>query len=292
MVKLDIVDSNFIKQFGSFFDEYKKEIIVIIFIIILFYFLKEKEVIHFDKLLDLFSIKMNQIPKVIHKIYIQHDGTIPTNLDENIKEAHQSWIDKNLGYQIKYWSLNDCRDYLRNNFPPIFLQTFDSLKPYAYKCDFVRYCIIYNEGGWYSDWKQVCLVDNLLDQLSELDEFICFYDHGALHARKNKCVQNSFFGSIKNHDVLKDTINHVIKNVKIKYYGNHSIDITGPCLFGKLIRKYNIRPYGNFQHDPYTGFYHKNTEIIRHKCSKCGQDQNWDNGNNYNLMWKKRDIYN
>jgi len=296
MEKLDIVDSDLIKQFGSLFDELllfllksKKEIIVIFLVIILFYFLKEKEVIHLDKLLDLFSIKINLIPKVIHKIYIQHDGTIPTNLDENIKEAHQSWIDKNPGYQIKYWSLNDCRDYLRNNFPPIYLKTLDGLKPYAYKCDFMRYCIVYNEGGWYSDWKQVCLVDNLLDQLSELEEFICFYDNGISYTRKNKCVQNAFLGSIKNHPVLKDSMNNIIENVRIKFNGNNALDITGPCLLGKLINKYNIKPCGELNLDFY--FYHKNIQIIRHKCSKCGIDQNWKNGNDYVLMWRKRDVY-
>jgi len=273
-------------------DEYTTEIVIgVILVIVLFYFLKEKKVIHFDKLLDLFSLKSNQIPKVIHKIYIQHDGTIPTNLDENIKEAHQSWIDKNPGYQIKYWSLNDCRDYLRNNFPPIYLQTLDALKPYAFKCDFVRYCIVYNEGGWYSDWKQVCLVDNLLDQLSELDKFICFYDNGLPYCTKNKCVVNGFFGSTKKHPVLKDSINNIIENVYQNYYGNHPLDITGPCLFGKLIKKYNIKPCGKFTSGYPNYFYHKDIQIILHKCFKCRQDQNWKNGNDYNLMWEKRDVY-
>ena len=44
MVKLDIVDSDLIKQIGSFFDEYKREIVIgIILVIVLFYFLKEKK---------------------------------------------------------------------------------------------------------------------------------------------------------------------------------------------------------------------------------------------------------
>jgi len=43
MDKSDIVNSGLIKQFGSFFDEYKTEIGIIL-VIVLFYFLKEKKV--------------------------------------------------------------------------------------------------------------------------------------------------------------------------------------------------------------------------------------------------------
>ena len=53
MEKLDIVDSDLIKQFGSFFDEYTTEIVIgVILVIVLFYFLKEKNVIHLDKLFE------------------------------------------------------------------------------------------------------------------------------------------------------------------------------------------------------------------------------------------------
>ena len=100
-----------------------------------------------------------------------------------------------------------------------------------------------------------------------------------------------FFGGIKNHPVLNDSINNIIKNVKNKSYGNSSLDITGPCLLGKSVSKHNIKPCGEFNAPPSGYFYHKNIQIIRHKCLKCGQDQNWKNGNDYGLMWGKRDVY-
>ena len=111
------------------------------------------------------NFENNNIPKVIHKVLIQDDGKIPKNLDKNIKDAHNSWKEMNPEYKIKYWSLDDCREYLQNNFPSNYLETFDCIKAYAGKCNFFRFTIIYNEGGWYSDWKQTCLKQNLLNML-------------------------------------------------------------------------------------------------------------------------------
>ena len=236
---------------------------------------------------------INYIPKVIHKVYIQHNGTIPDKLDPHIEESHRSWINLNPGYTIKYWSLNDCREYLTNNFPDKYLKTFDSIKPYSAKCDFFRYCIIYNEGGWYSDWKQVCLVDNLLDKLSYSD-FIYFYDRGNPYVTTNKCVAVAFFGSIKKHPILKDAIDTIISNTDKKYYGNDVLDVTGPCLFGRVLKMYDIQSYGEYNHTESKGGYYYHIlfgKIIQHKCDKCRQDQYWDNGNNYEDLWYSNKFY-
>ena len=58
------------------------------------------------------TFKYSKIPKVIHKVYIQHDGKIPKNLNKNIIDAHNSWKKMNPEYEIKFWSLDDCREYL------------------------------------------------------------------------------------------------------------------------------------------------------------------------------------
>jgi len=252
-------------------------IITLFFCFILCYFKKDKII----------------IPKIIHKIYIQDNGTIPEKLEKHIIDSHNSWLIHNPGYKIKYWSLNDCREYLKKNFSEEYIKTFDCIKPYACKSDFFRYCIIYNEGGWYSDWKQVCLKNNLLDKLSD-KEFICFYDKGNNYVKKNQCIAQAFFGGIKNHPILKDCINNVIYNVNNKIYGNCGLDPTGPCLIGNIIKKYNIVINGEFNHlNNNDGDYFDNDlgNIIQHKCNKCSKGQDWKNGNNYNILWNKKKFY-
>ena len=93
------------------------------------------------------------IPKVIHKIYIDQTMTL-NNIDDNIKNLFEKLQKDNKDYKIKIWSGNDCREYIKNNFSTTHLECFDGLKPYAFKADFARYCILYNEGGWYSDIKE------------------------------------------------------------------------------------------------------------------------------------------
>ena len=202
-------------------------------------------------------------------------------------------------YKIKYWSLDDCREYLQNNFPSNYLETFDCIQAYSGKCNFFRYCIIYNEGGWYSDWKQICLVDNLLNNISHSSRFVYFYDKGIPHTINNSCVQNAFFGTIPKHPILQNAIKFVIENVKNKYYGDCPLDTTGVCVFGKAIKEYNkkynkIESQGEFNHKLAKGgqFYHKKLgKIIQHKCDKCGEGQSWKNGNNYNTLWDQRKYY-
>ena len=104
-----------------------------------------------------FVFTNEEIPKVIHKIYI--DSTMGLdNIDPNVKELFNKIKKMNPGYELKIWSGEDCRKYLLQNFSQEHLDTFDALKPYAFKADFARYCILYNEGGWYSDLKEDPLV--------------------------------------------------------------------------------------------------------------------------------------
>ena len=72
----------------------------------------------------------------------------------------------NPGYQIRYFDLLACRKYLQDFFHPVFLRAFDCIEAFGGKANLFRYLVIYREGGFYSDWKQVCLKEGLLDELS------------------------------------------------------------------------------------------------------------------------------
>ena len=132
------------------------------------------------------------IPKYLHTIILTSDGRYPDyfptilkleaqpTLNNNngnalqemaveegsIEEALLSWKVRNPGYEIRYCNLHECRRYLAHYYHPIFLRAFDCIEAFAGKADLFRYLVVYREGGYYSDWKQVCLVDKLLDQLT------------------------------------------------------------------------------------------------------------------------------
>ena len=59
--------------------------------------------------------KLISIPKIIHKVIIQDSGDLPNFPLEpkELQEAHDSWKIMNPEYEIKYYSMNDCREYLK-----------------------------------------------------------------------------------------------------------------------------------------------------------------------------------
>ena len=96
------------------------------------------------------------VPKVIHKVVIVDGGKLPV-LPDGMKKALETWYRMNPGYKVKMYSGDDCVSYIKEHFDEEILGAYEALKPYSYKCDFMRHLIMYNEGGWYSDLRQVCL---------------------------------------------------------------------------------------------------------------------------------------
>jgi len=262
-------------------------IIIIIIVVVIFYYKK----INFSVIKE--YVELEPIPKVIHKVYLQNSGKMekfPLELRE-LQEAHDSWKRMNPEYEIKYYSMDDCREYLKKHFEDSdFLQAFDCLNAYSFKCDFFRYCVLYNEGGWYSDWKQVCLVNNLLNELNEKKQNNIVYFNDLGQKPILKYISIGFIGSIKNKVEIKEAINKIINNIKYKNYDIDSLSVTGPGLLKCFLNtKNSIGDFMLIDDEAYNKF--NNKIIIKHKCNNCGKNQDWNNGNNYNELWKNKQIY-
>ena len=232
------------------------------------------------------------IPKIINKVFICNDMNFEDMQCDILKNAHNSWKELNPNYTIRYWNGKDCEKYLLENFGKNHLITFQSLLPYAYKCDFFRYCVIYNEGGFYSDWKQL-LLTSLDDIINDSTEFISFYDKGCEYSINNQSVSNAFFGAIPKHPILKDAIDQIILNVKNKYYGNFCLDPTGPYVLGESYKKIYKDLSVEEQKKYITGVFSNNyfnidtKQIIMNKCV----NNHWGNGNDYAYLWSINKIY-
>ena len=259
-----------------------KIILVVILVVILFVFF-------------IFNVSTfnETIPKVIHKIFINSEmKEIP--IDDNIKNAINTWTKLNPDYTLKIYYGNDCRNYLLKNFSKEYIECFDNIIPYAYKADFMRYCILYNEGGWYSDWQQTLLVP-----LTPFEKFswVSCWDTTGEENKINGCMQNGFFGCNKNNKILKECISQVIKNCNEKNYGKNPWYPTGPCLLGDAFRKINPKfaKLGYTENDEKDGpcFIIDSKKIIINKC--CSDINlpatNFINGNNYLSLWKEKKIY-
>ena len=82
------------------------------------------------------------IPKCIYLTY--KNSNIPNKF-------LQRWKDLNNDYEIKFYDDNDCFEFIRNNFGEDYSSYFSEIKIGPYKADFWRLCILYVNGGIYSD---------------------------------------------------------------------------------------------------------------------------------------------
>jgi mannosyltransferase OCH1-like enzyme len=182
---------------------------------------------------------------------------------------------------------NDCREFIKNNFPEDVLYAYDSLVPGAYKADLWRYCILYKEGGIYIDIKYKPLNQFKFINLTESEHWVLDADgHG---------IYNALIVSKPNNHILLQAINQIVENVKNRYYGSNCLEPTGPHL---LARYFNQHEKSNFDmrhnfidnmnnrfiyfHDylvlkSYNGYLeeHSNHQIVPH----------------YSILWSQRNIY-
>ena len=208
--------------------------------------------------------------------------------------AHRSWKVFNPDYEIRYFNLHYCRSYLQQHFHPIMWRAFDCIEAFAGKADLFRYLVLYREGGFYSDWKQECMVDGLLDRLSADNvTFIASTDSG-LPARMHS-TQNSFLGATPGHPILAKAIEIILRNIqgrsdvnKTKLDHDSAYEMTSTIPLGKAFRAVNPSigtPGGarllDFKAQYGLRFFLGDEIVIVHKCYNCGSDQNWSDGNNY-----------
>lgn len=231
------------------------------------------------------------IPKIIHKVFIQHSMQLPRNVSEPIKNAHLSWEQQNPEYEIKYYSGTDCELYLQKYFSDRHYKAYKKLKPYAYKVDFFRYCLMYHEGGVYTDWKMVCLypLHNLRNK-----KWVSSWDVG-----ENNML-NGFFMTYSKNPILHTAIEMCLHNIENNLYGNWCLDVTGPKLLGQAFSQHYPqiefgKPYnkdgillGTFSPP---NIFINNKLFLKSKCEHCNHTQEWEHGNNYIKMWLNKDIY-
>ena len=227
-----------------------------------------------------------KIPKVINKVYFSDSGVFDEMIPE-IVAAHDTWILKNQGYMINYYNMKQARAYISANTSSRTLKAFDCIKSYAGKANLFRYIVVYNEGGWYSDWKQVCLKDSLLDSFGTESLVFC---KDPSHNIAWPCVQNAFFGATKSHETLKQLIDLTITNIEHRVYGPNKVSAGGSvCAIGKVFAQSHLSLQGEYRHP--SGFFFKSEFTVQHKCTNCGSGESWPHGNNYIEMWHNKSLY-
>lgn len=266
------------------------KIFIILLLIFLIYF-----VIYYNLRKESFITESNiTIPKVIYKT----GKETKENLSPEIKDLFYRIKKNNPNFEIKYYSDKDCEEFLENNFGLEIISVYKKLRPGSFKADLFRYCIIYKNGGIWSD-----LTD---DFLVPIEDIINFKKDNLVLVRDSECrgysgIQIGFMASVPNNPIFLEVINKVVFNVKNNFYGKSPLDVTGPKVFydvlnknnKHILNKINLMFDDNKQKVRY--YFDKNTKkrVIKYKSlNDINKILKRNKSQYYSVMWKNKDIYN
>lgn len=208
---------------------------------------------------------------------------------DNFKAAVDSW--KSQGYDYIYYDNNACKEFLLQNFDPIYAEVFDKINIGAFKGDFFRYAWIYKMGGIYADFDSVCItkLELWLKNYPDIDIVLSRDDP----TNKRFFYQAFIYCKNPGNQLMLDCINRIVQNVEEYKNGKHfePFEFTGPGLvyncfvekqteykdkdlpvgyldthFGKMLILHWINDKLSDDQD---------REIVQHKCDTCVENNYW-----------------
>ena len=267
--------------------------VLVLFVFMNYFVLIKIDDLEFKFIKPKFKTSNNCIPKIIYKT-----GPMKVNkLPKDILKIFNDTIELNPDYKIKYFDDDMCRMFIKNNFSKNILDTYDNLIPGAYKADLFRYCILYKNGGIYSDLTQQFYIpfSKIINNCN--DKLILVKDARQLLIIKSP-IQINFMASISNQEIFKLAINKIFLNVKNKYYGSHCLEPTGPILFRKCFDE--IKPKYKMEiifkkkksnEINVTGGYIYNTGKLVYINKSSNHTNHIKPKSHYGKLWKSRNIY-
>jgi len=208
---------------------------------------------------------------------------------------------KDLFFEYKYqlYNNNSIEEFLIEHYPEDIINTYKKLKPYSYKCDFARYCILFMQGGWYFDLG-LKVVKSI--ELEETTNLVIFRDINFFSKTSYACAPGIIYAQ-KEHKVLKKAIEMIVENTKNNFYGITPLCPTGPSLWGRAISYIGIDKntiIGDFI-ELTPNFKKKNKAMVLPDGTIFAFNKDAPGGdleslgckgvNNYNDFWLANDIY-
>lgn len=247
--------------------------------------------------------KITSMMNVIQILFTDCDAgqqVLPASLANAAQSAQLAFAD----HRYQLFDLQMAEGFIATYFSQRVLDSFLALRPYAYKSDLARYCILHELGGWYVD-----IGLKLLNPIRASDEadLIAFADRGCPSCAP-WAIQNGLFFAKAGSPILADAIEAICQNVEERYYGQSPLDPTGPNLFGTIISQHAATrhcifgefrpltpglPLANLMYISSSGYL-----IAQHKTSWAPGVEGGDfsklgvkGTNNYKELWHARNIY-
>jgi mannosyltransferase OCH1-like enzyme len=170
------------------------------------------------------------IPKIIHQTWKTKD------IPEKWKKSQEEWQRLHPDWLYILWTDKDIRNHIKNNHPD-FLELHDNYEYPIQRADMIRYFILYDYGGLYSDLD--------LYPSENIEKYITSNLNYFVHSANIDTITNAFMISPKNSQIMKKIIMHLKDDLPFYAIGKHlKIHFsTGPNLVDKVIQKHVDIPY-------------------------------------------------
>ena len=168
----------------------------------------------------------------IVQIFISDQNADPPELLRGaIASVQQSFS----SYRYMRHNGESLRAFIEQHFDRDVLAAYDKLRPYAYKADLGRYCLLYQHGGWYADIS--ILMRQPVGPVGQGVDLVYFFDlgDGVVPGRSLFDVSNSLLYARPRQAVLERAINSVVRHCREEYYGTSIYCPTGPAVLGAAI---------------------------------------------------------
>ena len=191
------------------------------------------------------------------------------------------------------------RTFIEENYDKETVWAYDSLKPFSYKADLGRFCLLNAIGGWYFDIAVRAV--NAVD-VGERIKFLAFRDIQRFSYTSWACATTVLYSKPDNKG-LQIAIEKIIANCKNKYYGITPLCPTGPTLLGEALAANGSQAdfvYGDYleltptHQQKNRAFVLPDGTIMAWSKPSGGGDLTGVGAkgvNNYNELWAARDVY-
>jgi mannosyltransferase OCH1-like enzyme len=191
------------------------------------------------------------------------------------------------------------RCFIEENYDKEVLWAYDTLRPYSYKADLGRFCLLNKLGGWYLDIG--VRVANPVEVGPRI-KFLAFRDIQRFSFTSWACSTTVLYSQTAN-EALQTAIEMIVANCTEHYYGITPLCPTGPTLLGKALAFNGSQAnfiYGDFleltpSHEQKNKAFvlPDGTIMAWHKPSGGGDltGLGAKGVNNYNEMWHNREVY-
>lgn len=197
------------------------------------------------------------------------------------------------------YNKESLRQFIADNYDAEVVWAYDTLKPYSYKADLGRFCLLNTLGGWYFDIG-VRVVTPV--ELGERIKMLAFRDIQRFSHTSWACATTVLYSQIAN-TALTTAIQLIVQNCHERYYGITPLCPTGPTLLGQALAM--NRGQADFVYGDYLELTPTHEQKNRAFVLPDGTIMAWSKPsgggdltglgakgvNNYNQLWAQRAIY-